>query len=283
MRDATEMPGTREDVLALIEATPMGDTPEDMRRAFGLRAGPQPVARETRLGDVEALEIGKGPTLLWFHGGGYVFGGPQTHLNLASALASRGLRVVLPRYRLAPEHPWPAALEDALAAFDATGGPVAIGGDSAGGHLALCLALRRPVLALTLISPNTDRTGLSRTRQANDRHDAMVDDAGDNALARLCFGALAPDHPDVSPLLSDLARLPPIWLTAATNEVLLDDALLLTRAAARAGVPVELSVRPGLFHLWPLWPQAIAEGAATLAAAAEFVLGAYAARASNAG
>ena len=167
--------------------------------------------------------------------------------------------------------------------LDALDGPVAIGGDSAGGHLALCLALRRPVLALALISPNTDRTGLSRTRKANEMRDAMVDDAGDRALARLCFGEMSLDDPDVSPLLANLARLPPTWLTAATNEVLLDDTLLLAAAAARAGVPVELSVRPGLLHLWPLWPQAIAEGAATLAAAADFVHGAYAARASSTG
>jgi acetyl esterase/lipase len=276
-------PRTTDEVRALIDAIPMGGTPDAMRRAFELRAGPQPAAERIEVGGIEALAAGTGPVLVWFHGGGYVFGAPETHRHLAVALAGHGLRVILPRYRLAPEHPWPAALDDAIAVLDALPGPVAVGGDSAGGHLALNVARRRAATALALISPNTDRTDLSETRARNEPYDLMVDDVGDRELASLAFGDLDPSSPDISPLLGDLSALPPTFLAAATSEVLLDDALLLAHRAARAGVAVELGVWPGLFHMWTLWPQAIPEGAAALARAADFVQRAYAVRASSAG
>jgi acetyl esterase/lipase len=276
-------PRTTDEVRALIDAIPMGGTPDAMRRAFELRAGPQPAAERIEVGGIEALAAGTGPVLVWFHGGGYVFGAPETHRHLAAALAVHGFRVILPRYRLAPEHPWPAALEDALAVLDALPGPVAVGGDSAGGHLALNVAGRRQVASLTLISPNTDRTDLSETRARNEARDIMVDDAGDRALARMAFGDRDPASPEVSPLLGDLSALPPTFIAAATHEVLLDDSLLLARRAALAGAAVELAVWPELFHMWTLWPQAIPEGAEALASAAAFVHRAYAARASSAG
>lgn len=266
------------DVLARIEATPLGETPEAMRRGFARRVGDQPPGEPVTLGGVEALAVGSGPTLLWFHGGGHVFGAPETHMRLARGLAAEGLRVVLPRHRLAPEHRWPAMLEDALAALDAAEGPMALGGDSAGGHLALNAALARPgrASALVLFSPNTDRTGRSETRGST--RDAMNDDAGDRRLGEMALGALPDDDPAKSPLLADLSGLPPLHLSVASNEVLLDDALLLARRAAIAGVAVDLHVTPGLMHMFQLWPQAIAEGAAALARA-----GSYAAARSSAG
>ena len=271
---------TTQDVLARIEATPLGETPEAMRAGFARRLGAQPDAAAVSLGGVEGLAVGSGPTLLWLHGGGYVFGAPETHLNLAHALAAQGLRVVLPRYRLAPEHPWPAMLHDALAAIDALDGPVALGGDSAGGHLALNAALARPgrASALVAFSPNTDRTGLSETRGST--RDAMNDDEGDRALADMAMGHLADDDPAGSPLLADLSGLPPLHLSAASDEVLLDDALLLARRAAIAGVAVELRVARGLFHMFQCWPQAIPEGAEAASRAGAFAAQAMAARSS---
>jgi acetyl esterase/lipase len=132
--------------------------------------------------------------------------------------------------------------------------------------LALLATLRRPgkVRRLFLISPNTDRTGASTTRQSNSERDAMNDDAQDLALACLSFGDAPGANPDASPLHADLTTLPPVWITAATNEVLLDDTLLLIAALGRAGVPVQADIRKGLCHLWMLWPDAHPEARRTL-------------------
>nr|WP_156169394.1 alpha/beta hydrolase fold domain-containing protein [Wenxinia marina] len=263
-------PRTFGDVVALIAATDLGDSPDEMRAGFARLAGPQPGAEALRLGPVEALAVGQGPTLLWFHGGGYVFGAPGTHLALAHGLAAGNVRVVLPGYRLAPEHPWPAMLDDALAALDALDGKVILGGDSAGGHLALNVALQRPGRAagLALISPNTDRTGRSTTRGRET--DLMNDDATDARLAAMAMPGMAPEDPAASPLLADLSGLPPLHLELAGDEILLDDGLLLARAAALAGARVSLHVTPEMFHLFPLWPDAIPEGQAALARIATF-------------
>ncbi|MGR3540892.1 MAG: alpha/beta fold hydrolase, partial [Hasllibacter sp.] len=191
-------PRSRQDVLDRIEAHPLGDTPAEMRAAFPARIGPQPPAGDHPLG----LVVGTGPPVVFLHGGGYVFGGPESHVAAAARLAAGGLRVILPRYPLAPEHPWPAQLDAARAALDAVPGPVAVAGISAGGHLALNLALASPgrVTALALISPNTDRSGRSATRVPNEGADAMNDDAGDRRLGEMALGHLPDGDPAKSPL-----------------------------------------------------------------------------------
>lgn len=260
----TTRPDTEADLRRLIRDTAMdGDIPE-RRGGFGRIASGQPEAMAERVerGGVPALAVGEGPELVWFHGGGYVFGAPETHLVLAAALARQGLRVLLPRYRLAPEAPWPAMLEDARA-FVAASGPVVLGGDSAGGHLALAVARRTQVAGLALASPNTDRTGQSGTRGRDG--DLMNDDATDAELARMAMPGMAPDDPDVSPLVADLSGLPPLHLEAAGAEILLDDSLLLARAAALAGVDVRLRVTPGQFHMFQLWPDVLPRGDESLA------------------
>ncbi len=246
---------------AHIAATPLGDDPASMRAGFAARLGLQPSLRPHADG---GTVTGEGPEVLWFHGGGYVFGAPETHGRAAQRIAAYGLAVRLPRYRLAPEHRWPAMLDDALALIDAAPGRVLLGGDSAGGHLALVAALHRPgrIAALALISPNTDRTGLSGTRGRTT--DAMNDDAGDRDLWRLAAPGLPDAHPDASPLLADLDALPPLHVELGGDEVLLDDGLLLAQAAARQRRDVALHVTAGMFHMFPLWPDVLAEGAATL-------------------
>jgi len=255
-------------LLDHIAANPVTGSPDEMRSRFAALAPSGPAGHAMTVGGVACLRYGPadGPPLLWVHGGGLVFGSPASHAAMADTLASLCQRpVILPAYRLAPEHPWPAPLDDLLAVLDALG-PVDLGGDSAGGQLALLAALRRPgkVRRLFLISPNTDRTGASTTRAANSARDAMNDDAQDLALARLSFGAAPAAHPDASPLLADLTTLPPVWITAATNEVLLDDTLLLIAALGRAGVAVQGDIRKGLCHLWMLWPDAHPEARRTL-------------------
>ena len=264
-------PVKRPDILARIAAHPLGDTPEAMRAAFrALVLGDDPRAgcdgvriedtgtglRVTPQSDPEDAE--GGPEVIWFHGGGYVFGSPETHLRPAAHLArTHGMRVTLPRYRLAPEHPWPAAFEDALAAVEGRTLPI-LAGDSAGGHLALVTALElsrqgRPAAGLMLFSPNTDRTGRSETRAAMSAEDPMVDDAGDRRLAQMCFGDTDPADPRVSPVLDDLRLLPPTWIEVGEPEVLLDDTRMLWRRGNEVGAIIGAEVTDGLLHMGQLW------------------------------
>ena len=250
---------------AHIASVEMGEDVAAMRRGFAARAGehPPPPRVET-INGIEVVRVGEGPPLIWFHGGGYVLGAPETHMVLAAHLAARGIEVILPRYPLAPERTWPAPRDAALAVMDGFPGQVALAGDSAGGHLALVGALARPgkATSLSLVSPNTDRTGLSRTRDRDG--DAMNDGETDAALWAMAAPDLAPDDPEASPHLADLRGLPPVHLAAVGAEVLLDDTLILARALAAAQVPLSLHVAPGLFHMHTLWPDALAEGAAAL-------------------
>ena len=260
------------EVRAWIEAHPLGETPAEMREDFERlmdAEGGTPI----RIAGRHALTMGDGPTCLFLHGGGYVFGSPQSHMRAIARLAEGGLRVVAPTYRLAPEHPWPAQIGDARAVLDALDGPVTVAGISAGGHLALRLALDAPdrIAALALMSPNTDRTGLSETRRANEGTDAMNDDAGDRELGEMALGHLPDDDPEKSPLLADLSGLPPLYVSVASGEVLLDDALLLARRAGIAGVETRLRVTPGLFHMFHLWPDALPGGGAALDRIAAFL------------
>ena len=257
-----------------IRATPVEGSPADMRAAFLRLAHPggAPDLPETvTVGGCPGRWFGTGDRpILWLHGGGYVFGGSDSHAAPARALAElTGRAVFVPDYPLAPEHPWPAqadAAADVLAAL----GRCDVVGDSAGGHLALNLARRAPDLIgrLAVLSPNTDRSGLSTTRKRNSTTDLMNDDAQDRRLSDMALGHLRDDDPDASPLLADLARLPPLFVTATTTEVLLDDSLLLATRVARSGVAVTQHVVAELFHMWHLWPEALPEARATLLAVA---------------
>ena len=250
---------------AHVAANPVEGPVKKMRADFASLA-PAPVdGKETTVGDVPCILYGKSEKepIVWLHGGGLVFGSAKTHGALATTLARQtGRSVLVPEYRLAPEHPWPAPLEDTLKVLHALSGPIDLVGDSAGGFLALHGTLASPnqVARLALISPNTDHTGHSVTRVPNSDRDIMNDDGQDKSLARLSFGDSLAEHPDASPLTRDLSNLPPVWITAATNEVLLDDTLLLVRQLGRAGVPCDAHIYRGLCHLWMLWPDALSRG-----------------------
>src|SRR5699024_50070 len=192
-----------DELVARIRNHPFSDDPvirrQDFARLFlgddAAPGKPSPIVLD-----------GAGGSILYFHGGGYAFGSPQTHRRLGAGLAARaGLRVVLPCYPLAPEQRWPAQLQAALAAVDEQPDPLLLAGDSAGGHLALVTALAcarrgRRLAGLILFSPNTDRSGRSQSRR-NNHVDPMVDDAGDQQLARACFGERDAHDVQVSPLL----------------------------------------------------------------------------------
>lgn len=266
----------RADLERRIRETAVTGTPEQMRLAFEtLAVSDARLPPQELIGDVPVRRFGVGgtPGIVWLHGGGYVFGSSQSHAGCAQFLADRtGRDVIVPDYRLAPEHPWPAPLEDALGIVDAIG-PCDLVGDSAGGHLVLNCARRRPgaVRKVALVSANTDRSGQSRTRHRNADSDLMNDDKTDAALARLSFGGLSGNDPDVSPLLADLSMLPPTFVTASVDEILLDDSRLLIRALGLAGVPTRAILVPGQFHMWTLWPGVLHQARTTLSDIAAFL------------
>ncbi|MGC1481407.1 MAG: alpha/beta hydrolase [Chthoniobacterales bacterium] len=198
--------------------------------------------------------------MVWFHGGGYVFGSPDTHLRPAARLAQRsGREVRLPAYPLAPESRWPAQLELALEVIRSHDVPPILVGDSAGGHLALVAALflrreGRELPGLILFSPNTDRSGANECRASLSAGDPMVDDADDQRLFKMAVGEdFDPRDPQMSPLLDDLSGLPPTWIDVGGSEVLRDDSVLLQRRAGLAGASVSLRVIDGLLHMGQLW------------------------------
>lgn len=256
------------DLLLHIASNPVAGSPSQMRAAFARLAGPQPALRQVEIGGVKCVLAGAGaPAAVWLHGGGYVFGGAESHGTTISHLAERlGGAVLMPLYARAPNRVWPAQRDDALAVIDALPEPLPMIGDSAGGHLALHAAFARPgrVSCLALLGANTDRTGRSATRAANSDRDPMNDDARDAHLARLALPDSAPDSIDASPLLGPLARLPRCFITYAENEVLAGDGAMLAEAAGLAGVNVTRAVEHDLMHMWTLWPDVLPAAARTL-------------------
>ncbi|MGY2082564.1 alpha/beta hydrolase [Blastococcus sp. SYSU DS0539] len=197
--------------------------------------------------------------ILYVHGGGFVIGSMTTHRALATHLAAAsGATVHLLDYRLAPENPHPAALDDVLAAYRDLRGRVAapgrtvLAGDSAGGWLTLTAALRlreegAPLpAALGLVSPWLDLSGADRP---DDRTDPMLQPGW---LAR-CAADFAPGRDprsaELAPLAADLAGLPPLVVQVGSEEILLDEAVRLAGLARAAGVPVDLRRFDGLWHV----------------------------------
>ncbi len=207
-------------------------------------------------------------TVLYLHGGGYCAGTLGTHRVLAGRLAlATGTRVVTLDYRLAPEHPFPAALDDAVAAFDAlcAGGLApdrcAIAGDSAGGGLtvATLLALRgagRPLpAAAACLSPWTDLTQTSGAYERLAGADPMVSKRGLDEMASAYLGETDPRTELASPLFADrLGGLPPVRIDVGSAEVLLDDATALAERIRTDGGEVELVVWPEMIHVFQAFP-----------------------------
>jgi phosphinothricin tripeptide acetyl hydrolase len=210
--------------------------------------------------------------VLYLHGGGYVIGSPRSHRHLAAAIArAAGTAALLVDYRLAPEHPFPAALEDAIAAFQwllARGiGPerVVVAGDSAGGGLtvATLLALRDRKLprpgAGVCISPWVDLTCSGASYVTKAAVDPIVTREGVAMMAQAYAGAGDPKGPLLSPLYADLRGLPPLLVQVGSDEVLLDDALGLGERARAAGVDVTVREWPTMIHVWHWFLPMLAE------------------------
>lgn len=207
--------------------------------------------------------------LVYLHGGGYVIGSLQTHSELMSRLALvTGRRILGVDYRLAPEHPFPAAVDDAcavlrqaLAEAGSAGYRVAVGGDSAGGGLSVASMQRlrdegtELPSAAFLFSPWADLTGTLGSHTSRAEVDPMIVAERVADMARLYAGEESEAHPLVSPLRGELAGLPPLLVQVGDHEMLLDDSLQLAEKARAAGVEVELEVYPEAFHVFQAVPQ----------------------------
>ena len=196
--------------------------------------------------------------VLYLHGGAYVAYSPASHRELAARIGrAAGRAVLVPDYRLAPEHPFPAALDDALAAYRwlRERGPVAVAGDSAGGGLSLALALRLRELGeplperLALLSPWTDLS----LRDITDVDDVSLDAARLRVAARSYAGERDLSESLLSPVHADLSGLPPLHVEVGTGEILLADSTRLADAARAAGVQVELVAGEGLPHVFQVF------------------------------
>ena len=220
------------------------------------------------------VDLGDGPVILYFHGGGYVFGSPDTHRAMLARLsAPSGMPACLPAYRLAPEHPFPAAVEDGLAALSALAdhpGGVVLGGDSAGGGLALAvlgaaLAQSGPVpRALFAFSPLTDLTFSGESFRRNARADAMLPASRAHETADMYLQGADARDPRASPLFADFTGAPPVWLTAGDTEILLDDTRRMAARMRAQGVDVTVRIARDLPHVWPMFGGYIPEAQATL-------------------
>ena len=232
---------------------------------------------------VSARDSAVRPTVVHFHGGGYCVGSALTPRSWAAHLSARtGCRVVLPEYRLAPEHPYPAALEDAraiLAALSGEAGPgsVVVSGDSAGGGLALALVLslrdedQDLPAGCILLSPWLD---LGRDRRAVPdlvRRDVVLTPDWLEACACAYAAPAAWASPSVSPLCAGHAGLPPLLIQAGTDELLAPDAGLLAASASAAGTDVTYTRWPRMWHDFVLQPGLLAAADSALAEAAWFL------------
>lgn len=203
--------------------------------------------------------------LYYLHGGGYVFGSPESHRNLTAGLtAATRIRTFALDYRLAPEHPFPAAVEDAVAGYrwllDQGIAPqrIIIGGDSAGGGLTMAtlLWLREAGLPLPagafLLSPWTDLACTGESLQLNDHRDAMLCRKEVHRFSKVYYGHASPHDPLVSPLYANFSALPPLRIYASNSEILLDDSVRLAERARFDGVEVDLRIWDDQLHAWPV-------------------------------
>ena len=222
--------------------------------------------------------------VLYLHGGGYVIGSVRTHRVLMAGLSrASGARVLGLEYRLAPEHPFPAAVEDAVAAYrwllrqGYAPGRIAVAGDSAGGGLAVAMLAQARSYGLPLpaaavcFSPWVDLEGIGDSMTANAGSSDMVERDGLLFMANAYLNGANPRAPLAAPLYADLRGLPPTLIQAGGAETLLDDSTRLAEAARAAGVAVELDVWDDMIHVWQLFAPMLPEGRQALAQAGAFI------------
>lgn len=221
--------------------------------------------------------------ILYFHGGGYVSCSPASHRAITANLARlTGQRVFALSYRLAPEHPFPAAIDDAEAAYDwllrderLSPQHITFAGDSAGGGMVVAVMLRlrshgKPLPAgAVCFSPWLDLTGRCDYRNAESCAMFRAGDVG--SFAALYLGSASAENPEASPLFGDLTGLPPVLIQVSNTELLLDDAEKFHARALAVGVRSRLSVYPDLPHVWQITVGIMPESRLALEEAAHFI------------
>jgi monoterpene epsilon-lactone hydrolase len=235
-------------------------------------------------GEWVSPERAEGGVILYFHGGGYVACSAATDRPITAGLARlTGRRVFSLDYRLAPEHRFPAALDDAVAAYrwllDRGVAPhaLALAGTSAGGGLVLCTLLRLRDDGLPLpasavcFSPWTDLAGTGESLHLNDGRCPTFRPKNIPAFARIYLGETSPFAPYASPVFADLGKLPPLLLQVSSNELLLDDARRVHDKVQRSGGVSRLEVFDDLFHAWPMLDGFMPEARVALQHTARFM------------
>jgi acetyl esterase/lipase len=228
--------------------------------------------------------VARDAAILYVHGGGYLLGSLDSHRHMVVELGRAANCVVLALdYRLAPEHPFPAAVEDAVAGYRfllAQGfkpGRIALAGDSAGGGLvvAAMVAIREAGLAQPgcgwCLSPWIDLEMLGDSMESKAAIDPIVQKANILDMARLYLGGADPRSPLAAPLYADLAGLPPLLIQVGAAETLLDDAIRLAQRAGAADVRVDLQIWPEMIHIWPIYYPELRAGKQALDAAGGFI------------
>jgi epsilon-lactone hydrolase len=222
--------------------------------------------------------------VLYLHGGAYVLGWPSLYRDLTWRIAiATEASVLCIDYRLAPEHPFPAALDDAVAAYrwllaqGADARRIAIAGDSAGGGLMLATLLRLrdegtplPAAAAT-VSPWTDLALTGGSFRPNGGKDPMVPVEAAGRAVEFYLAGADPRHPYASPLYGDPAGLPPTLILAGSDEVLRDDAVRMADRMRAAGCEIEIDVRPNMFHGWHLFSRLMPESRHAIARVGAFL------------
>jgi len=222
--------------------------------------------------------------VLFLHGGSFNSGSISSHRTLAGnvAVASRA-RALLIDYRLAPEHPFPAAIEDSVAAYEwllgqgCDPGEMVVAGDSAGGTLALALLIylrdhHRPLPAAAVcLSPAPDLTFSGESWAFNAKKDLMLDERKERQAIEVYLRGADPHAPLASPTFGDLAGLPPLLIQVGSHEMLLSDATRFAERARQAGVDVTLEVWPGMQHEWQFAAKVLPEGRQAIAKVGSFV------------
>ncbi|MGH7865739.1 MAG: alpha/beta hydrolase [Candidatus Binataceae bacterium] len=272
-------------ILQMLKAgaPPAGQTLEQSRAGFAQLAGMFPVDADVRCEPISAGGVPSewvsapaadpGRAVLYLHGGGYVIGSINTHRGLAARISkAANAQVLVAGYRLAPEHPHPAAVDDAVAAYRwmlSTGvkpSRTAIAGDSAGGGLTIAtlVAIRDAKLAMpaagVCMSPWVDLEGVGESMTTKASVDPMVQKAGLLEMAKAYLGGNNPRTPLAAPLYADLSGLPPLLIQVGTAETLLDDSTRIAERARKAGVKVTLEPWENMIHVFQVFAPMLDEG-----------------------
>ena len=282
-------------VLEMIRTVPRDPTAEVGRMRGAMEKVSEHVARDVKC---EAVSAGGVPAewivppnaaadrvILYLHGGGYVMGSINTHRAMIARIARAAqARALALDYRLAPEHPFPAAVDDATAAYrwllgqGYKPGKTVISGDSAGGGLTLAtlIALRDAGTAMPAaavpISPWADLEGTGASIQTRAATDPMVDQASLHRMAKLYAGDHNMKNPLISPIHADYKGLPPMLIHVGDAEILLDDSARVTDRAKAAGGNVELEAWPEMFHVWHVFAKILPEGQQAIDRIGSYVL-----------